>query len=76
MTASGDAKGINAISDILQPETGPFSSTRLKSDEMSLAGNVGLIYDFFSMTTQKPGNAGFTKWWYHDYLPVDLAGGM
>lgn len=43
---------------------------------MSLAGNVGLIYDFFSMTTQKPGNAGFTKWWYHDYLPVDLAGGM
>ena len=76
MTASGDAKGANAISDILQPEGGAFASTRPKSDEMKLAGNVTLIYDFFSMTTQKPENADFTKWWYQDYLPVALAGNV
>ena len=76
MTASGDAKGANAISDILQPAGGKFASTRPKSEEMNLAGNVSLIYEFFSMTTQAPENADFTKWWYNDYLPVALAGGV
>lgn len=76
MTASGDAKGAKAISDILQPTGGVFASTRAKNDEMDLAPNVRLAYDFFSMTTQKPENKGFSKWWYHDYLPAALAGGV
>ena len=75
MTAAGDAKGANAISDILQPEGGAFASTRPKSHEMNLAGNVSLLYDFPSMTTQKPENADFTKWWYRDHLPVWLLPG-
>lgn len=74
MLASGDAKSANAISDILQPGGGTFASTRPKSDEMNLAGNVNLVYDYFSMATQKPENADFAKWWYHDYLPTALAG--
>lgn len=76
MTASGDAKGAKSISDTLQPTGGAFASTRPKSEEMNLAPNVRLVYDFFSMTTQKPENAGFSKWWYHDYLPAALAGGV
>lgn len=75
MTAAGDAKGANAISDILQPEGGAFVSTRPKSHEMNLAGNVNLLYDFPSMTTQKPENADFTEWWYRDHLPVWLLPG-
>lgn len=74
MTASGDAKGANALSEILQPGGGTFASVRPQSDEMQLAGNVHLAYDFFSMTTQKPENAGFAEWWYHDYLPGALGG--
>lgn len=76
MTTSGDAKSANAISEILQPGGGTFASTRPKSDEMNLAGNVNLIYDAFSLSTQKPENAGFAKWWYHDYLPSALAGNV
>jgi NADPH:quinone reductase-like Zn-dependent oxidoreductase len=76
MTASGDAKGATAISDILQPAGGKFVSTRAKSDEMRLGDNVSLLYDFFSMATQKAENAAFTSWWYGDYLPAALAGGV
>lgn len=76
MTASGDAKGATAISDILQPAGGKFVSTRPKSEEMRLAANVSLLYDFFSATTQKVANAAFTKWWYSEYLPMALAGGV
>nr|XP_001394807.2 alcohol dehydrogenase [Aspergillus niger CBS 513.88] len=74
MTASGDAKGANAISEILQPNGGTFASVRAQSNEMNLAKNVRLVYDFFSMTTQKPENSNFTEWWYHDYLPGALEG--
>lgn len=73
MLTSGDPK---AISDILQPSGGTFASTRPKSDEMDLAENVTLIYDSFSMTTQQPENASFTQWWYDNYLPAALAGGV
>lgn len=76
MSASGDARGANIISDILQPAGAKFVSTRSKSEEMNLAPNVSLIYDAFSMTTQKAENADFTKWWYNDYLPAALAGGV
>ncbi|KAL4894281.1 chaperonin 10-like protein [Aspergillus ambiguus] len=76
MTASGDANGANAISEILQPGGGTFASVRPQSDEMHLAGNVHLIYDFFSMTTQKPENAVFTEWWYNTYLPSALGGNV
>lgn len=76
LLASGDAKGANAINDILQPAGGKFVSTRPKSDGMNLDGNVSLIYDFLSMTTQKPENADFTKWWYDDYLPMALDRGV
>lgn len=76
LLASGDAKGANAISDILQPAGGKFVCTRPKSDAMNLAGNVSLIYDFLSMTTQNPENADFTKWWYDDYLPMALGGAV
>ncbi|OJD20035.1 hypothetical protein AJ78_00051 [Emergomyces pasteurianus Ep9510] len=76
MLASGDAKGANDISEILQPTGGRFVSTRAKSEEMQLASNVSLIYDAFSMTTQKEENADFTKWWYGEYLPKALAGGV
>lgn len=76
MTASGDAKGATAISDILQPAGGKFVSTRPKSEEMHLAANVSLLYDAFSMATQKEENAAFTTWWYSDYLPMALAGGV
>lgn len=74
MTASGDAKGANAISEILQPNGGTFASVRAQSQEMNLAKNVRLVYDFFSMTTQKPENSDFTEWWYNDYLPGALEG--
>lgn len=75
MTASGDVKGANLISEILQPQGGGrFASVRPQSSEMHLAGNVHLVYDFFSMTTQRPENADFTEWWYHDYLPGALSG--
>ncbi|KNG84184.1 putative alcohol dehydrogenase [Aspergillus nomiae NRRL 13137] len=76
MTASGDAAGAHAISDILQPEGGVFASTRPQSEEMHLADNVELLYDYYSMATQKPENAAFSKWWYEEYLPVALAGGV
>lgn len=76
MTASGDSKGATAISDILQPVGGQFASTRPENDEMKLASNVKLLYDFFSMTTQKEENRDFTRWWYDDYLPKALAGGV
>lgn len=76
MTASGDAKGATAISDILQPAGGKFVSTRPKSEEMRLAANVSLLYDAFSMATQKEENATFTTWWYSHYLPMALAGGV
>lgn len=76
MTASGDAAGASAISDILQPEGGKFASTRPKSEEMQLAPNVELLYDSFSMTTQKAENSDFTEWWYGEYLPKALAGGV
>lgn len=76
MTASGDAKGATAISDILQPEGGQFASTRPENNEMTLASNVKLLYDFFSMTTQKEENGDFTRWWYDEYLPMALAGGV
>ncbi|KFY80861.1 hypothetical protein V499_00316 [Pseudogymnoascus sp. VKM F-103] len=76
MTASGDAVGVNAISDILQPAGGKFVCTRPKSEEMRLAANVSLHYGFFSMATQKVENADFTAWWYGDYLPTALAGGV
>ncbi|OBT43062.1 hypothetical protein VE00_05524 [Pseudogymnoascus sp. WSF 3629] len=76
MTASGDAVGATAISDILQPAGGKFVSTRPKSEEMRLAPNVSLLYGFFSMATQKAENAAFTTWWYGDYLPTALAGGV
>ncbi|KAI9369430.1 chaperonin 10-like protein [Aspergillus egyptiacus] len=74
MTASGDAKGAQALSEILQPDGGTFASVRPQSDEMNLAGNVHLTYDFFSMTTQKPENGDFAEWWYRDYLPEALGG--
>ena len=75
MTASGDVKGANLMSEILQPQGGGrFASVRPQSSEMQLAGNVHLVYDFFSMTTQKPENADFTEWWYHEYLPGALSG--
>ncbi|KAI3003071.1 hypothetical protein CBS147346_5536 [Aspergillus niger] len=74
MTASGDAKGASAISEILQPNGGTFASVRAQSNEMKLAKNVSLVYDFFSMTTQKPENSDFTEWWYNDYLPGALEG--
>lgn len=76
MTASGDAVGATAISEILQPAGGKFASTRPKSEEMHLAANVSLLYDFFSMATQKVENEAFTAWWYGDYLPTALAGGV
>ena len=76
MTASGDVAGAHAISEILQPEGGVFVSTRPHSEEMHLAENVELLYDFYSMATQKPENAAFSKWWYEEYLPVALAGGV
>lgn len=76
MTASGDAKGATALSEILQPKGGIFVSTRPKSEQMELAANVSLLYDFFSMTTQRVENADFTSWWYDDYLPMALAGGV
>lgn len=76
MTASGDVAGAHAISDILQPEGGVFVSTRPQSKEMDLPDNVRLIYDFYSMATQKPENAAFSKWWYEDYLPASIAGGV
>lgn len=76
MTASGDAKGASAISDILQPTGGRFVSTRPKSEDMHLAPNISLLYDFFSMSTQKMENMDFTTWWYSDYLPMALAGGV
>lgn len=76
LLASGDAKGVNAISDILQPRGGTFATTRPKSDDMNLAGNVNLVYDYFSMATQKPENADFAKWWYQNYLPTALAGNV
>lgn len=74
MTASGDVRSADSISEILQPGGGVFASTRPKNDEMKLAENVDLIYNSFSMTTQKPENAEFSKWWYHDFLPSALAG--
>ncbi|CAI7620640.1 unnamed protein product [Penicillium pancosmium] len=76
MTASGDAKGATAISDILQPVGGKFVSTRPRSEDMDLAANISLLYDFFSMATQKAENADFITWWYGDYLPMALAGGV
>ncbi|KAJ5496980.1 hypothetical protein N7463_008967 [Penicillium fimorum] len=76
MTASGDDKGANAISEVLQPSGGRFASTRPKSEGMNLADNVSLIYDFFSTATQKAENRSFTSWWYRDYLPTALAGGV
>lgn len=76
MMASGGAKAAKAISDILQPTGGTFASTSPRRDEMGLAENVTLLYGAFSMATQKPENASFTKWWYEDYLPAALAGGV
>ncbi|KAJ1709100.1 putative alcohol dehydrogenase [Aspergillus flavus AF70] len=76
MTASGDAIGASALSEVLQPGGGTFASVRPQSDEMHLAGNVHLVYDFFSMTTQKPENTAFTEWWYRDYLPGALGGNV
>ncbi|KAH8432859.1 zinc-binding alcohol dehydrogenase family protein [Aspergillus melleus] len=76
MTASGDAKGSSALSEILQPDGGTFASVRPQSSEMNLAKNVHLVYDFFSMTTQKPENGEFTEWWYGDYLPGALGGNV
>lgn len=76
MTASGDVKSADSISEVLQPGGGVFASTRPKNDEMKLAENVDLIYDAFGMTAQKPENAKFSEWWYHDYLPAALAGGV
>ncbi|KAK2753491.1 hypothetical protein FQN54_007881 [Arachnomyces sp. PD_36] len=76
MTASGDANGASAISDTMQPKGGRFASTRPKNEEMRLADNVELHYDAFSLATQKAENAAFTAWWYGDYLPVALSGGV
>lgn len=74
MTASGDAQSAMAISNVLQPTGGNFASTRPKSEGTQLAANVNLIYDFFSITTQKAENAEFSQWWYKDYLPAALGG--
>ncbi|KAE8150648.1 chaperonin 10-like protein, partial [Aspergillus avenaceus] len=74
MTASGDPASANAISELLQPTGGEFASTRPASDETNLAANVRLLYDAYSLTTQKPENASFTEWWYQQYLPDALAG--
>ena len=76
VSASGDVKGANTISNILQPRGGKFGSTQPKKEGMHLAPNVVLTYDIFSMATQKAENAEFTKWWYEDYLPMALAGGV
>ncbi|GAQ44580.1 hypothetical protein AtubIFM56815_004748 [Aspergillus tubingensis] len=75
-TASGDAKSANDISDILQPNGGRFASVRAQSKEINLAQNVDLIYDFFSMTTQKEKYGDFTEWWYREYLPGALGGNV
>lgn len=76
MTASGDATSANAISEVLQPEGGTFASVRAQSDEMKMPKNVQLVYDAFSMSTQKPENGVFTEWWYRDYLPGALGGNV
>lgn len=76
MTASGDARSANPLSEILQPGGGTFASVRPQSDEMHLAGNVHLVYDSFSMIAQKPENTAFMEWWYHTYLPNALAGNV
>ncbi|OJJ65323.1 hypothetical protein ASPSYDRAFT_85295 [Aspergillus sydowii CBS 593.65] len=75
MSASGDAKSANAISQLLQPKGGTFASTRGKTDDMNLPDNVTLEYDAYSMTTQKPENAEFSKW-YYGYLSSALDGGV
>ena len=74
MTASGDTTSANAISEVLQPEGGTFASVRAQSDEMKMPKNVQLVYDAFSMSTQKPENGDFTEWWYGDYLTGALGG--
>ncbi len=75
MSASGDAKSANAISQLLQLKGGTFASTRGKTDDMNLPDNVTLEYDAYSMTTQKPENAEFSKW-YYGYLSSALDGGV
>jgi hypothetical protein len=76
MSASGDPAGATAISEILQPNGGRFVITRPQNDQMRVAGNVEYIYDYLSLTAQKPENFAFSNWWYNEYLPAALDGSV
>jgi NADPH:quinone reductase-like Zn-dependent oxidoreductase len=73
MTASGDPASHKAIGEILQPQGGKFVS--VLPGQVELPGNVQAIYDAFSVSTQKPENSEFAKWWYQETLPCVIPEG-
>lgn len=76
MSATADPKAVNAIGEIMQPNGGEFVHVRPRSEEMILPNNVKMIYNSFSLLTQRPENAQLTEWWYETYLPMAMAGGI
>jgi NADPH:quinone reductase-like Zn-dependent oxidoreductase len=71
-TASGDKNSQQALASLLQPSGGVFASVA-RSDIGELPENVKLIYDAFSMATQREEFAEFAAWWYDEYLPKAIS---
>lgn len=74
MTASGDPASQQMIGELLQPAGGRFASTL--GGNVELPENVERIYEMFEATAQRPQFADFGKWWYTDYLPKAISGGV
>lgn len=77
-TTSGDAASQTALSLLLQPHGGKFTSTLAHKTPEVLPSNVEMVYEFFGNVTQKEGPEfeKFKNWWYGEYLAAAVAGAV
>ncbi|EUC27879.1 hypothetical protein COCCADRAFT_41509 [Bipolaris zeicola 26-R-13] len=73
-TASGDAASQSALASLLEPTGGSFAS--VLPGAVELPANVNLIYTAFSQAAQKEEYSEWRDWWYQEYLPRVLSGGL
>ncbi|EMD94559.1 hypothetical protein COCC4DRAFT_54262 [Bipolaris maydis ATCC 48331] len=73
-TASGDAASQSALASLLDSTGGSFASVLPSAVE--LPSNVKLIYTAFSQAAQKEEYSEWRDWWYQEYLPKVLSGGL
>ncbi|EUC44401.1 hypothetical protein COCMIDRAFT_37760 [Bipolaris oryzae ATCC 44560] len=73
-TASGDAASQSALASLLESTGGSFASVLPSAVE--LPSKVSLIYAAFSQAAQKEEYSEWRDWWYQQYLPKVLSGGL